>query len=377
MTCAHCHRDTEAGAFCTFCGAAQHSEAATAGRARLGRYAAHPHQHVAIPEVFSTLLPHAAHHQLHEFRAAGFAGLALMLALAALGFPGAALAGAALLVPALFLLYLREVEVYRREPLAVLARSFGWGLLVGAILTGLANLLAGSAVDETVDSGQIVVIAALVPLLASLATPALILGLRRRFGQTVDGLTFGIAAGLGYALAETLINFGPVIADAATQVEAQSWTLTVLSAGMLVPLVHGSVAGLMAGAWWRLRTGSRRDLPLLVIVAAPLAAISFAAGSALLAALGVPAWGVTIWQVAIVALLLIAVRVLLHDALLDEAHAMGLTERLCPHCHRTFEAAGFCPECGRALAASPRSALPPVVPETPPTPPASSPGSRG
>ena len=366
MTCPHCRRETEAAAFCTFCGADLRDGDGPRRRRRLGSYAAHPHQHVALPAIFSTLLPHAAHHQLHELRAAGLAGLALVLVAAAVGFPGAALAGAAILVPALFLLYLREVEVYRREPFAVLLRSFGWGVIVGTALTLLANVAAGSAPEDSVDGGQVAVLAVAVPLVASLLTPLLVLGLRRRFGQSVDGLTFGVAAGLGYALAETAVNFAPVIADAATQVSTQSWILTVLSAGMLVPLLHGCVAGAMASGWWRLRSGSRRDLPLLTIVAAPLAAVSFASGSAILAAAGASPWVVVLWQAVIVALLLVGIRILLHDALLEEAHAMGLSERICAHCNERVEAADFCPRCGLALAASPRGAVAvPVPPGSP------------
>jgi RsiW-degrading membrane proteinase PrsW (M82 family) len=364
MTCPHCGRDTEAAEFCTLCGASLHEDAAPSRARRLDSFAAHPHQRVALPAVFTTLFPHAAHRQLHELRAGGLIGLAVIVLVAAVGFPGAALAGAAILVPALFLLYLREVEVYHREPLGVLARSLGWGALAGAAITFGANLLAGSAVEDTVDTGQVLVLAALVPLLASLVTPLLVLGLRRRHGQTIDGITFGVAAGLGYALAETAINFAPVIGDAASRVDTQSWVLTVVSAGALVPLVHGTVAGAMAGAWWRLRSGSRRDLPGLVLVAAPLAAMSFAGGSAVLAGLGAPAWVVLVWQVVIVGLMLVGLRVLLHDALLDEAHSMGLREQVCPHCHEPVEAAGFCPRCGLALAAAPRSAVAPPAATT-------------
>jgi hypothetical protein len=56
----------------------------------------------------------------------------------------------------------------------------------------------------------------------------------------------------------------------------------------------------------------------------------------------------------IVAALLLHLRVMLHDALLDEAEGMGLRAVHCSHCGREVEAAGFCPECGAAVAASPR-----------------------
>jgi RsiW-degrading membrane proteinase PrsW (M82 family) len=304
--------------------------------------------------VLSTLLPHLGRSRLSAYRAAGVAGLGALLVVTALGYPGVGLAGAAVLVPALFLIYLREVEIYRREPLGVLVRSFGWGLLVGLVLTGAANYLVGSAPGEGLDAFQVAVFTVVVPLLAAVLTPLMLLSLRRRYVQTVDGLSFGIAAGLGYALAETAVNFAPLISAAGARVDAQTWVLTVLSAGILVPLVHGSTVGAVAGSWWRLRLGSRRDVPLIVLIAAPLASVCFALGSDVLAGFGAPGWAITLWQVFIAALLLVTVRVLLHDALLDEAHAMGLTERLCPQCGVVVEAAGFCPRCGVAFAASPR-----------------------
>jgi hypothetical protein len=52
---------------------------------------------------------------------------------------------------------------------------------------------------------------------------------------------------------------------------------------------------------------------------------------------------------------LIYVRYLLHHALLEEAGNMGFAETVCPSCHTHIIAAGFCPNCGMALTASPSS----------------------
>lgn len=354
MICPHCSRETAEAPHCTFCGA-DLSGSEVRHRRRAHRYAAHPHEHVRVPAVFSTLLPHLGLHQLHEFRLAGLVGLSLLLVVTALGYVGAALAGAAVLVPFLFLLYLREAEVYRREPVPVLLRSAGAGALAGLVVTGAANWLVAPPAGSPADAGQVAVLAVAVPLVLSLLAPAALLGLRRHFAFTVDGLTFGVAAGLGWALAETALNFSATIADSATRVDARLWVLTVVSAGALVPVAHGCAAGAVAAGWWRLRGGARRGVALLVLATGPLGAVCFALGSELLAQLDAAAWTITLWQLLVTALLLLVLRAVLHDALLDEAHAAGLREQHCPHCDAGVEAAGFCPRCGLALAAAPRS----------------------
>lgn len=355
MTCSHCARETPDLPFCTFCGADLGGSTDRHGR-RLGRFAAHPHEHVLRPAVASTLLPHAGHSQLRDFRVAGLTGVAVIVGLTVAGFVGAALVACAILVPALFLLYLYETEVYRHEPLAVLARSLVWGAVVGVALTLAANNLVHPDQDGVITNlGEVLLAGLAIPVAAEIFKPALLLPLQRRFGESVDGLTFGVAAGLGYALAETAVNFHGEILDAATRLPLQSWLLTMVSAGVLVPLMQGACAGAVATAVWRLRRRRGGELAVVILAAAILAHVAFTLGSTMLLVFDAPAWVVPIWQAMIVVGLLVGVRVLLHDALLEEAHDMGLADRRCSHCERLVEAAGFCPTCGLALVATPRA----------------------
>src|SRR5436190_2040027 len=155
MRCDHCAHDVPDGVFCTRCGAHQGTtEEFGNAKLREHRYAAHPGEHVAQPSVITTLFPHLGHHKIHEFRWALIAGLAGVLILYVSGLIAAAILVAALL---------------------------GFGLLVPLIQE------------------------------AAKAAPAIFLPNRKDFPETVDGLVFGIAAGLGFSLAETLINFATTL----------------------------------------------------------------------------------------------------------------------------------------------------------------------
>lgn len=136
MRCDHCANDVPDGAFCTRCGA--HQAAASDVRnpkKREHRYAAHPSEHVLQPAVLTTLFPHLGHAKIHEFRWAFVVGLAGILVLYVAGLITAALLVAIFLVPALYLVYLYEAQVYRDEPALVLGFTIGGGALLGIVLT--------------------------------------------------------------------------------------------------------------------------------------------------------------------------------------------------------------------------------------------------
>jgi len=62
------------------------------------------------------------------------------------------------------------------------------------------------------------------------------------------------------------------------------------------------------------------------------------------------------FQAAVVGGLLVYIRHLVHNALLEEAKDFGFQIVTCPHCRHTVGAAGFCPVCGGAVTAGPRTA---------------------
>ncbi|TMD17820.1 MAG: PrsW family intramembrane metalloprotease [Chloroflexi bacterium] len=363
MRCDHCSHDVPDGVFCTRCGAHQGTtyEFGNA-RTREHRYAAHPAEHVAQPSVITTLFPHLGHHKVHEFRWALIVGLAGVLVLYIAGLITAAILVSAFLVPVLYLIYLYEAQVYKDEPAVVLGFTIGGGVIAGIVVTLLVHLIYNPLANNpnplgqpTINIGAVLLLGVLVPVVQEVIKPlpAIFLPNRADFPETVDGLVFGVAAGLGFSLAETLINFSSTIASLPAHVEPGNWIYPLATIAVLQPVLQGSATGMIVATIWRQRLGKLRGREIGGIVMALLAHLAFSGGGQLLAQTSINPLFIIIWQAAIVGALLVYIRYLLHHALLEEAAHMGFAETVCPSCHMHIVASGFCPNCGMALTAAP------------------------
>ena len=314
---------------------------------RLHHFALRPGEHLATPGLLSTLLPRLAHERVHLFRWALITGLVVVGVLAATGLVIPAIVVAALLVPALYISYLRVADVYADAPVPVLLGTVAAGAAVGVAITAVAN-----TVGKGLGAGGVILLSVVVAVVAELLKPAVpLIVLRRRFPNTLDGLVFGVAAGVGYALAQTLVNLTGSLGGVTLRVDPANWVFTLASAAILIPLLHGSCTGLVAASLWRPRGGRDAALRAAGLPLAVIADIGFAAGSEVLDDAGLSPLFVLLWQALVVGGVLVAIRVLLHAAVLDEGTALGLREQRCPHCGLTVEAAGFCPQCGVILTA--------------------------
>jgi len=365
LRCDHCAHDVPDGVFCTRCGAHQGTtnESGNA-RKREHRYAAHPGEHVGQPSVFTTLFPHLGHHKIHEFRWAFIVGLIGVLVLYLAGLITASILVSAFLVPVLYLIYLYEAQVYRDEPALVLGFTLGGGVVLGIVLTIIERALynpfafTGNPLGGlTINVGGLLVLGLVFPIAQEILKPlpALFLPNRKDFPETVDGLVFGVAAGLGFALAETLVGFSSVLTSLPAQVSPANWIYTLATLAIFSPLLQGSATGMIVATIWRYRRGRLSGREIGGVVMALVAHVAFSMGTQLLQDVAVSGLFILIWQAAIVGALLIYIRYLLHNALLEEAAHMGFAETVCPNCHMHIFASGFCPNCGMALTASPHS----------------------
>jgi RsiW-degrading membrane proteinase PrsW (M82 family) len=363
VRCDHCGHNVPDGVFCTRCGAHQGTtQEAGAAKSREHRYAAHPGEHVAQPAVFSTLFPHLGHHKIHEFRWAFIAGLVGVLILYAAGLITAAILVSAFLVPVLYLIYLYEAQVYRDEPALVLAFTIGGGLLVGIVVTLFERLIynpfqyvpnpLGAA---TVSVGAVVILGFVVPIIqeALKPIPAFFLPNRADFPETIDGLVFGIASGLGFSVAETLIGFSSTLASLPPHVAPGNWIYDLATIAVFQPLLQGTATGMIVATIWRFRRGRLAGRELGAVAMAVLAHIAFSTGTVVMKETATNPLFIILWQAVVVGMLLIYVRYLLHYSLLEEAAHMGFAETVCPNCHMHIVASGFCPNCGMALSAVP------------------------
>ena len=365
MRCDHCSHDVPDGVFCTRCGAHQGTTQEFGdAKTREHRYAAHPGEHVAQPSVFTTLFPHLGHHKIHEFRWAFLAGLAGILVLYLAGLITAAILVSAFLVPVLYLIYLYEAQVYRDEPAIVLGFTIGGGIVVGIVFTVFERIVynpfqygTNPFANAGVNVGGLLIVGLLLPVLqeALKPLPAFFLPNRADFPETVDGLVFGVAAGLGFSLAEALIGFSSVLTGLPVHVEPGNWIYDLTTLAVFQPLLQGSATGMIVAAIWRWRRGRLAGREIGGVAMAVLAHIAFSAGTQVMKETGVSPLFVLIWQAAIVGALLIYIRYLLHHALLEEAAHMGYAETVCPSCHMHIVASGFCPNCGMALTAAPNA----------------------
>ena len=365
MRCDHCANDVPDGVFCTRCGAHQGTTGETGNaRKRQHRYAAHPSEHVLQPAVFTTIFPHLGHAKVHEFRWAFVVGAAAIVVLYAAGLISAAILVAIFLVPVLYLIYLYETQVYRDEPALVLGFILGGGAVLGIVVTvieralynpyaNFGNPLRGAGISV----GALLFLGLLLPIVqeAVKPLPALLLPNRRDFPETVDGLVLGIASGLGFSVAESLVGFSSVITNLPVHSVSGNWIYDLTTIAVLQPLLQGSTTGIVVAAVWRLRRGRFSSREMGGVGMAVIAHVGFSLGTqvwkdALLSPLFVLAW-----QAVAVGAVLIYVRYLLHHSLLEEAAHMGFAETVCPNCHTHIVASGFCPNCGMALTAAPAS----------------------
>lgn len=356
MTCDHCGKQVPDAVFCTNCGAHQGlASDAIAAQERPHHFAAHPGEHVSQPSVFSTLFPHLGHRKIHEFRWAFIVGAAAIVVLVATGLIVAALLVSIFLVPTLYLVYLYEAQVYRNEPALVLGATLVGGIVLGLVVTILADHIIGVSLRTT--TGPILGYTVLLPIiqLVVMPLPALVLRSRPQFGETIDGLVFGVTTGLGFSVAEGLVQYSRVIADEGVRTSSASWIYPMVSLAVLVPLLHGSTAGAITATLWRpSRGGTGRWVSFFGIPMALIAVVAFYAGGQILVSNDVAPLVVLMFQGAIVLAVIIYIRHLVHHSLLEEGRDLGYRAIVCAHCHHHVMAAGFCPSCGAALGASPR-----------------------
>ncbi len=187
--------------------------------------------------------------------------------------------------------------------------------------------------------------------------PALLLRGRKDISDTVDGLVLGVAAGLGFSAAATIVRFAEVLTSSSIDTAVAGWVYPLISIAIFAPLMAGSTTGLITAALWRgARDGQDRPAGARRRRRRPRHGRRLRAGgppprrvSALPRLLSVG------WQIVCVGVVIVYLRIVLHAALLEEAGNVGFAYTTCPNCRADIIAAGFCPSCGMALSAVPAS----------------------
>jgi len=374
MVCSRCSTENVAGAhFCSRCG-----EHLFAPEGRRAHYAADPHEPVATVSVTSTLMPHAAGGRHHTYRLAILVGLAIAIAATASGLLSFGIVAAALVVPVVYVLYLYDVDVWEDEPLTAVLLTV---VLTAILAVGFTYLwrevifpstrLPRTVINQSYRAEDLLVLCLFVPagvVLLGQVGPVL-LSRRPKFDELFDGLVFGVVAGVTFAAFETLVSYHSLITDLPVHVknvDGAFWVTIMLVAGIVKPLVYGTTLGLVGARYTGVGPGTNgfRGRYGAALVEAFVALVAYQSGLYLLSRIegtGGTVLG-ALWGAVLASVLLLRLRVVLHDALLEEAieavrsgvPAPATTQGTgyCPNCHMPlFDGSLFCVRCGMSVQA--------------------------
>ena len=177
-----------------------------------------------------------------------------------------------------------------------------------------------------------------------------------QFRDTIDGLVFGVTAGVGFACAEGLVGYWSLFSYPPSGTDAATWIFPITSLALLVPLLHGSTSGAITATLWRpSRTGTGRwvslfGVPVVVVAVGGVLCRRPDPDRPRCGAADRPASTRRLWHSSSI----LYIRHLVHHSLMEEGQDQAYRPIVCPHCHHHVMAAGFCPSCGVALSASPR-----------------------
>jgi RsiW-degrading membrane proteinase PrsW (M82 family) len=343
-------------------------------------FALQPGEPVASFNLVSSLMPLASGSSPQTYRWALGLGILIPVVAGALGFLAFAFVAAALVVPAVYVVYMYDVNQWEDQPVGVVVGAIGAAAALGVGFTFLwhAGLLGDDLAPVDFDgngSGSIrwtsfLVLVLLVPIVGEVLKQVgpILLARLPKFDDMIDGLTFGVAAGAAFAAAETIVvnrglfsTFGKVDSP-----DAGFWVSLILSAAVVKPLVYGAATGIAVASFSGLGAGYDGFKPgyFRGLAEALAANVLFQAGlffAARVEGTGGAVLGL-VWGALIAAVLVVRLRYLLHYAVLEaalEAGSAGVALKdtargtaYCPSCEMPLLAgANFCVACGTSVRA--------------------------
>ncbi|HUP83976.1 MAG TPA: PrsW family glutamic-type intramembrane protease [Candidatus Limnocylindria bacterium] len=363
ITCNQCGNQVPRLKFCIRCGDPLTDEyAAESVREDRRRFAAAPQERLNSVAFISTFFPQLPRADMRTFRLAFAAGVAIVVALALLGFYPIALVSAAAFVPLLFVLYLWDVDIYEDEPIGVIGATMLWGALAGVAFAWLVNGLPApsgfgpSEISDTLISGVGV------PLLEGVLMIAgpLVLLRWRRFNDVLDGATFGAASAVSFSGAHLIVQSLPIFSAGLRPAgDPLPWVIQLLSLGVLQPVIAAGAIGALAAAIWLRYRAPVNDRNALGLVGQP--AFAALGAAVLLVASGLAKTLLTLIPQTVVLAIIAVIALLwlrraLHLGLLQESREIEVEGEIrCPNCGLMTAEHTFCGQCGISLRAVPSS----------------------
>lgn len=382
--CPYCGNETPTGTFCGACGA--HLSHAAGPRHEHHRrrarrhhsFAASPHEHVLRLSAVTSLFPHLGERSRAPFRAGLGVVLFALVVFSIAQVQPAVIAVSAVGVPVLFEFYVYEVDPFERGFLVPMALAFliggglgaGWALIGGPVVARASQ----PAISTDFTTSTALAAAVLVPLIGQLLmiVPVLVLHrTERAHTETLDGFVAGGTAALGFTLAATFTNLSGDISEGIRGGQPVLALLTEAGVrGFAFPVLAALATGTIGAALWRI--GRKPPAPLegtadQAAVRTPRAVFVILAASllgALLLQVGLGFAGISDLSdldllgvyAGVVAVAILGTRAAIHWLLLTDAHHVRIGRpRVCANCHHLVPGMPFCPVCGVAEHATPRS----------------------
>jgi RsiW-degrading membrane proteinase PrsW (M82 family) len=368
--CRVCQTDVPAGEYCGLCGCHLTPRRGEGPDwLRIRDFGAAPGEHLLQPSLTSSLFPHLAERSRIAFRLGLAALLVALVAFTLLRLPAALVTVAALGLPLLFLIYLRESDAFRDYPIAtlVLTGALGIGLAVGwVLLTGASVARSyGVALGSAVVGARMLRDGIGIPLggVILMLMPAVIVRLLRPpTREALDGFVIGALGALSFTAAATLTRLAPQFGTGVVSKRPmESLMVEAGIRGVAVPLTAAAAGGLIGAALWFKRPPSkehqRPGVVRLILVLFAVGVLAVYLGLGLIDVARFPQLLMLALYLALAMVALLLLRVGLHLALLHEAHDEIQSDEplLCPHCGHVVPDMAFCPACGAATRASSRS----------------------
>ena len=375
MQCTRCHADVpDAAHYCQVCGLDAHTD----DGARKASFAAKPNESVVSLRLVSTIMPRGAAVRPMTYQFALGLALLVTVIVAATGALPIAVLIAALAMPIVYIVYLYDVNLWEDEPVLVTGLAFLLTAVLGGVWTWLWLTMRGPLTPASSwdDPGLapsftgFLVAAVLAPVIGEAIRQLgpVLLAARPEFDDLMDGLTFGVISGVGFATADTLVKHWPLITGGyAGTSDAPTWISLLVLEGFVKPLLMGTATGIACAEFSGLGEGYDGFTPRYFrgVAEAIGANVLFAGGLYLLTFLGNPVLGLVLsilWGLAILAVLVLRIRTALHRGLMEaalestaRARGVGPGLEFCPSCEMPLlPGALFCSNCGVSVRAAPK-----------------------
>ncbi len=371
MTCPHCQAGVpDVAHFCHRCG----QDLRTGDDlSRRRSFAVKPDEPVASFAILSTVMPRGAGQRPSTYRLALVIGLTAALLSVIFGSLPSAILVAVVTVPLTYIVYLYDTNLWDDQPVKVTGIAFG-AVFIAALAFTIVWTRIGGAADPFAGYpfGRTLLFVLAVPIIGEIIRQIgpVVLASRPQFDDLLDGLTFGVVAGVAYSAAETLVMYWPAVVGGASDSDGiATWVSVIFLHGFIKPVILGTASGIAGAEFSGLGKGydgfTRRYLRGVLIAVGSV--VVFNLGLSLLGVINDATISITLsvfWGLVVAGALILMLRSALHTGLLEAALESAARDggvgsgdglEFCRQCEMPLlMGSQFCTACGASIGAQHR-----------------------